>query len=449
MQPSLQTARTGIARFLQLARRLQVAVGALFVLTLLMLPFGRTAPNDGGGILAPLTVDSGYLFRTRPAADFFSVYDAGTRLLNLQDPYGVNAATGQEGLRVPYVATFRYLPITTVWLAAPLNILPPWPAFTVWVLLNLGMLVGNYLICLGRSPDRPLALAVVWFAWFPVIAEWHMGQFTLFMATLMLWSFDSLMAGPGRRWGSGWLLAVLLKVYPIGMAPSLWLWRRRGVVVAALVLAVGVTVLWRVAVPSAMDEGLVNRGVGGRIIGELRVPYAGAMGVQAMVNAMGWKAAGLSLDPNLQQTVPVWASRGVPVVSALLLGLYGLGALYILWRTRGAPSWAAIGYYWLVWFFAYVDCWDHHYVLIQALLGVLLAWGIIGSRTALICWLSAGAPSLWWLWYRMGYAGSTLPELIGTAYFLQRPVAVFLLAGVLLLKAGSEGVPPSAKGARA
>src|SRR5690606_27448459 len=113
------------------------------------------------------------------------------------------------------------------------NVLPPWPALVVWSLLGVVMLVLNFLLCAGRRPELIPAFALLWFAWFPIIAELHMGQFTLFMGTLMLWGMDWLLRGRAGG-GVGWALAVMLKVYPIAMAPSLFLWGRRRLVIVTL-----------------------------------------------------------------------------------------------------------------------------------------------------------------------------------------------------------------------
>lgn len=409
--------------------KLLTALG--IVLTLLMLPIGRTAPGDGGGALAPLTVDSGYLFRTRPAADFFSVYDAGSRILAGRDPYGVNIDQGR-GLRAPYVATFRYLPITAFLLAVPLNILPPWPAFYAWSFINVAMLGANFLLCVGRRPEALLPFVLLWFGWFPIIAELHMGQFSLLMATLLLWGVDAMRTGKG--WGHwAWLGATLIKVYTIAMAPALFLWGRRGPILAALVLVFLTTLVWQAFIPSAMREGLINRGIGGRVIGTMRIPYAGAQGTQEAVNAIVWKASGRSFDPSPGFEPPV-AADPVYLVNGFVLCLYGLVCLWALVRSRRAFSLPALGLFWMTWFVAYRDCWEHHYILLQSLIGILVAWRVIGARALCILWLFAGAPSVWYFWRHAGYSGNAPAELLGLLYFLQRPVAVVMLT-VLCVRA--------------
>jgi hypothetical protein len=433
MMNSLQALREGWRTILAAPLQVRCLVAPIFLLALLMLPVGRHGPNDGGGLLAPLTVDSGLLFRARPAADFFSVYDAGSRVLQLRDPYSVNEDTGREGVRAPYVATFRYLPVTVFWLAVPLNVLPPWPAWYGWVALCFALQILSYLLCLGRAPDRPIQLALIWFAWFPLIAEWHMGQFTFFMAVLLLWSFDGWFSGT-RFAPGGWVIACLLKVYPVGMIPTLWFWGWRKSILLAGILLIVPTIIWRTAAPQGFDEGMINRGVGGRVIGELRYPYSGAMGIQSFNGALMWKLAGYDFRRDVPDGYPTWAALTTKGLNALTLLLYLTGATYVLIVTRNRPCWEAVAYYWLAWFFAYVDCWEHHYVLIQTLLGGLVAWRIIPTSIAVVAWASAGGPSLWYLWFKSTHMAPWAYEWLGALYFTQRPVAIILLAIVLLVR---------------
>ncbi|CAN5176288.1 hypothetical protein BH09SUM1_BH09SUM1_32310 [soil metagenome] len=428
--------RDGVRAILAAPPLVKSIVAILFLLTLLMLPFGRTGAGDAGGLLAPLTSDSSR-FRPKggaglPATDFYTVYDAGARLLALHDPYGVNLDAGGAGFRAPSVSIYRYPPITTFWLAAPLNVLPPYAAYVAWTLLCVAMLAGNFLLCAGMRPPLIPAFALIWFGWFPTIAELHMGQFTLLMATLMLWGVEWLWRGDGRG-GVAWALAVMLKVYPIAMAPSLFLWGRRRLAIATVAILLGSTLLWKVALPS-QDSGAIDFNLrGGRIVGGMRQPYAGAQGVQELVTMIGWKLGGKSFAEGFAPpssyrllTDPVFIANGV------LLAAFGAICLWALIVTRGAPNLPAIGLFWLSWFYAYRDCWEHHYMLVQALIALLAMRGVIGWRVMIFCWVFAGAPSFWWLWQRAGMAGSPIAESLGVLYFLQRPVAVFFLTGLLV-----------------
>lgn len=425
-----QAIQTGWRAVLTASPAAKACLFGLSLLFLLMAPFGRSGPNDMGGILAPLTADSSIaLHRMNRGVDFYSVYDAGARLLAGRDPYGVNEDTGGPGFRAPKVATFRYLPITAAWLSAPLNVLPPFPAYTTWSLLSMAMVVANFLLCVGRRPDHLLTFAVIWFAWFPLIAELHMGQFTLFLSTLLLWAFDGWFSG-AKHGGAAWAFAVFLKVYPIAMAPSLWFWGKRRTVLITVILAVGTTIAWRVIAPSGIDKGMVERGIAGRVIGSARLPYAGAQGVQEFVNATVWKARGLTFQAEAQTPQP----DPVFIINAIILSSFALLTLWVLIRTRKEMRPEAVGLFWLIWFYAYYDCWEHHYLLFQGLLAFLLIQRVLDWRMALALYLFAGGPSLWWFWQRSGYAGSWLPELIGWLYFAQRPVAVIGLTALLAAK---------------
>lgn len=405
----------------------QAAVLAGFLLLLTMLPLGRLAP-DSGGLLAPLTVDSGVLSRERPGLDFFTIYEAGHAVLQGRDPYAV--APGMEApARAPYFTLFRYLPVTAVWLGVPLNVLPPWPAFYAWLVFLVALVAANFLLCVGRAPRFLPLQALIWFAWFPLIAEFHMGQFTLLMATALLWGVDAFLSG---RRGSGiaaWAVAVLLKVYPVAMAPLLARWGAWKAVALALVLIAASSAAVPLILPSNVAEGFGRTNVEGRFVLGIRKPYAGAMGMQELTNAAFWKLSGRSFGDDLPASLqslppladPVW------ILNALLVGCFGLVCFWALRRGWGAQNLPALGIFWLIWFYAYVDCWEHHYVLVQALLGLLVARGAMDWRVALAVWAGAGGPSLWWFWQRSGYAGNALTESVGMLYFLQRPAGLLVL----------------------
>lgn len=418
----------------------RLLVAALFVLTLLMLPVGRAhlndwrranasphaKPDDAGSLLAPLSFDAGQNFRLRPGADFYAVYEAGYRLRTGGDPYGAGLT---PPLRAPDATQFRYPLAAAAWLGVPLSLLPPQASYALWVALGPVMLIANFLLCLGRAPTRAIPLAVVWFAWFPAVPEWHMGQFTLLLATLMLWAADALVHGV-RLAGAPWLLAVTLKVYPLAWAPVFWLrGRKRAVLVACGALAAS-AFLATALYPKGTEVGILRGGLVGAIIAPTHQPYAGAQGVQEAVNALLWKARGHALAEPTPDRLPV-PSDPVALVSLALVAGYAALALWALLHGARTHTPEVLGILWLAWFIAFRDNWEHHYMLLQALCGFLLAHGVIGGRVALAAWVFAGAPSLWWFWQRLGYSGGGGAEFAGLLYFLQRPPAVLLLLAVL------------------
>lgn len=386
-----------------------------------MLPVGRSGGPDPAslaswGVLAPLTADSGsiHLSRYRRGMDFFSIYDAGAALLQGADPYDISRGP----VRAPIATDFRYPP-TALLLAVPMNILPPWVAYACWVGFLVLLAIANFLLCAGRRPEQIPLFALLFFASFPMIAEFHLGQFSFLVGSLLLWGGDRMTRGASSGvalWGA----AMFVKVYPLGMAPSLFLWgwrRSVSIVVGILVLTV---VGWLALGPPAYREGLAERDLGRGFVGRSEVPYAGAQGLPSMVNAGVWKLV-LDRSLNPQQPQPVPSPDPVFLINLVVIVGYGLLCLWVLWRTRRGFSLEALAIFWCVWFLVYRDCWEHHYLMFTPLVALLLAQGKIGWRLALFAWLCCGAPSLWWLWERTGYAGNFTTELIGTAYSFQRP----------------------------
>jgi len=424
--------------------RVKLLLLLFFLLTLLMLPAGRGTIHeirragdpaylreaDGGGILAPLAFDSGYNFRLRPGADFFAIYEAGIRARTGGDPY---TAGLEAPRRAPYATQFRYPVFTAYWLGAPLSLLPPWVAYGGWVAACIAMIVANFLLCVGRAPSHVLPFALLWFAWFPVVPELHMGQFSLFVATLLLWGADALLVG--RRWaGVPWMLAMLVKVFPLAWLPVVWrMGRRRAAIVATLVLfaSAGLTIA---IFPAGRSEGILSGGIFGKVIAKTHQPYAGAQGLQSAINAIVWKISGKGLvDASPETPTPHWSDATL-IISLVVILAYTVFAVWGIMRMRGDDSAgtkaALLGILWLSWFIAFRDNWEHHYVLVQALAALLLARGVVTPRQTLLIWIFAGTPSLWYLWQKLG--PSTAGEVIGLAYFLQRPIGL----GVLLWTMG-------------
>ncbi|MCB2155662.1 DUF2029 domain-containing protein [bacterium] len=436
----------------------KICLALLLLLAITFLPFGRTSPGAhignepgnamanqparlGGGIWKPLAVDSGYLFKDRIATDYFCVYEAGSLVLHGRDPFLVNLISADPlkhpPTRAPWVATYRYLPLTAVLLGVPLNVLPPWSAYVAWIALNFVLLIANFLLCVGRRPKALLVLGVIWLAWFPLSVEWYMGQFSLLMASLMLWSLDAL--SRGVKLGAWlWAASVALKVYTCAMALPLWLWHwRRTVILTAVIL--GSTTIGYFALNPQSRDYFQSRGLEGRVLMHEQQPYAGAQGMQAGVNATIWVLQGRSFNqPLAPEDAPTSPLRD-PVTWAVgaMLGIFGLAVLWSLKDYRKGFSPVAMGMFWLIWFYAYRDTWEHHMVLLQALVAFWLIFGVLKPWQAIVTWVGAGTPSLWlpFLWAQ---ANNIEPAqtLLGLLYFWQRPAAILFVtvAGLLHMK---------------
>ncbi len=422
MQGPSQLLRDGLANLLGAPRAVQVWTLGCVLLAALFLPYWRTGPEDAGSWLAPLAVDSGYLHRQAPYVDFHAIVEAGYRLRTGADPYGPVETT--QG--TPYATPFRYFPVNLLWLGLPLGFLPLPPGAHLWVAAGLLLLGVNFLASVALAPERTGLLALLWFVWFPLIPEWHLGQFNLLTGTLLFWTALALFLGWRHGWAIPWALAAWLKLFPLALVP--WLWRRgwgrhAGVAVAVLVAVTG---LWMgLRGESEFTEQFFARDLETGLLARTHTPYAGAQGLAAGVNATLWKARGFSFDP---AAAPERALDADPVfvISVLVLLAWVAAAV---WVSRPGFAWRSFGplaLLWLGWFLVVRDCWEHHTLFLQPLLVLLVLAGLRG-RLALAAWVLLAGPSLWWVWQRSGYAGNPLAETVGLLYFWQRPAGFVLL----------------------
>jgi hypothetical protein len=134
----------------------------------------------------------------RQASDFFGVYQGGSNLYHGHSIYDSEAYRHQAPLRVPFYYYYRYLPPTAYLSGLAALVVPPWPAYWIWVILCEGILFALVVSTL-RQREWPLGrrqvVATLWLGAFPFYLEQVMGQFSIVMAAFlwMLWRYD-----PGR-----------------------------------------------------------------------------------------------------------------------------------------------------------------------------------------------------------------------------------------------------------
>src|ERR1051326_7610184 len=104
------------------------------------------------GFLNPLFNDATQ--RLGQGADFFSVYQAGHNFLDHRTIY----QTAGIDRVVPYFYPFRYLPSAALLIGLPMNVLPPWGAYRLWLAVNEGLLALNLWLTWKAAPDRNLKI---------------------------------------------------------------------------------------------------------------------------------------------------------------------------------------------------------------------------------------------------------------------------------------------------
>ncbi len=416
----------------------KVALTVFLLIFLLMMPFGRSGPDDAGSLLAPLAVDSGVLSRMTPGIDFHAIGEAGRRLLLGEDPY--TPATVLTG--APYATPYRYPPTALGLLAVPLGLFPPALGVAVWTALLAFLVLSGFLITVGLRNGDVAISGLLWFCWMPLLPELHMGQFSLFVGWL---TFVGLVGWRSGRmgWLAAWGAAGFIKVFPLAMAGLLWNWGQRAWAVGAVGVFLGAVAVAPLVGLGGVRASLAERDLGATWIRGMHAPYAGAQGVPSLVNAVGW----MLLGPGTMAPGPDWeapARSADPVFWANVVLCVGYGALLggTWWASRRRFSPAAVGVFWLAWFAMYGDVWETHYTMLLPAVAWLFGTGVVGPRMAVAVWIFAGAPSLWWLWQRTGYAGNPVTEAIGLLYFVQRPIGWALLVGACVTSVWQEWKQP-------
>lgn len=376
-----------------------------------------------------------------PAVDFFSIYEAGARALRGMDPYSVNEISAENPpIRAPYVASFRYVPAAAWLLGAPLALFPPWWAYGGWLLFNELLLLLNLGLTVGLC-DRRLGrgLGALWLLWWPLHIEWYMGQFSFVMGCLLFWTGLALWQGHERRGLIFWGLSTWLKNW----TAVFWLWWA----VRSKATAWRATVWVGLLVISTMGYFALNphaaglfysRGAERRWAGGIEDLYWGRQGVQ-MIPAVLFAGGRLpeqrhSSPPGDEQAPRSISPSDFDPASAvsLFLSMACLALMVWLMLFRGNSSaldiWALV---WLWWFFAYLDTWEHHYVMLLP----WLAWmGIRGALKEWMLWVLAalwGLPSLFLPALWAVSSGDTASPLLMTLYFVQRPAGVLVAFGII------------------
>jgi hypothetical protein len=180
------------------------------------------------------------------AFDFFAIYEAGQSVLLNRSVYYFSWL---GGTRAPYAARYGYVPFFAYAFGVPANALPPWSAYWAWVALNEVLLVANAFVtwrAAGRSSWGVIG-AAMWFAYTPVYVELHQGQFSLLMATALLWLGVGLLQKREVLGGVSWAASLVIKstsalVGPLLLRVGWW----RALLIGAAVSAVNIPYfIWR------------------------------------------------------------------------------------------------------------------------------------------------------------------------------------------------------------
>ncbi|HEY8489636.1 MAG TPA: glycosyltransferase family 87 protein [Dehalococcoidia bacterium] len=364
------------------------------------------------------------VFDDRPAAalqahDFFSVYEAGVRVLR-----GENAYAPESTGATPHATYFRYVPAFLP-AAAAFTLLPPRAAYWLWVAVLEGLLALNVWKTwrLAPEPGLRLATAALWLLSAPYYFELYLGQFSFLMATLLFWSACAFREGRDRRAGAAWAASLFVKTYPVLMAPGLWRAGHRRLVAGSLAALVALSAPYLLLVPGAWAGfSAVNGGSFSHVT--LSRMHHGVLGFQAFLrhlNRIPEVYLGMS---------PVWAEMAVPFLWACAVGVVILVASLAARRPDPVPAMAlaVTGY-----FLMFRDVWEHYFVVMVAVCVALALLQPDLRRWALACGVLFALPTpyaLLELAYPTG-PGATehlvWPLGVALAYFSLKAVPLLLL----------------------
>lgn len=184
--------------------------------------------------------------RVSKALDFFSIYEAGHSALLNRSVYFYSYLGGQ---RAPYYSHYGYVPFFAYGFGVPANALPPWQAYWGWVAFGEVLLILNSYVTwrvAGKSSWGVIG-AAMWFAFSPMYVELYQGQFSLLMATSLLWMGIGLLRRREAMAGASWAASLVIKSTSALVAPLLlrigW-WRA----LVAAIVAVAINIpyfIWR------------------------------------------------------------------------------------------------------------------------------------------------------------------------------------------------------------
>lgn len=308
------------------------------------------------GILNPLFDDA--MHRAGKGADFFAVYQAGANVMDGVSVYSTHPARQV----VPYYYPYRYHPFVALTVGLAAQLLPPFAAYGVWIIiLELLLVVNSFKTWLLFQDKVHASLAVsLWLVFSPLYLELFMGQFSFVMASLMFWTLLAWMEEQRTRGDALWAISLVVKSNSVLFAPALLLQRRWKSVLVGGAIAAVIAIPYFAAVPGTYGQFAQNYS-GGMTMSTLM----GNQGFAALIGIAILRTSGLWTDniPLLGQRVPQMDQMMELPLLLWMLMVIG-GALFITLRAK-RNSGPEIYLLWiLAYFLFYKHVWEHHYVML-------------------------------------------------------------------------------------
>lgn len=343
------------------------------------------------GILNPLFDDA--MHRTGKGVDFFAVYQAGTNLVEGVSIYSTSPAR-QE---VPYYYPYRYHPFVALTVGLTAQILPPFAAYGVWIILLVILLIINAFKTWSLFEDKYQATLAVsfWLVFSPFYLELFMGQFSFVMASLIFWALISWIRGKQTSGDVWWTVSLVVKSNSVLFAPVLLREGRWKAVAIGGAVAALIAIPYFSAIPGSYEQFAQN--YSGRMT---MSTLLGNQGFSALIGIAILRTSGLWTD-NIQvlgQRVPQMDQlMEIPLLlwTVLVVG----GTLLITFRSKRAFNPELYLLWILAYFLFYKHVWEHQYVMLLPVF-VILYYRMTTSG------LSLSKPVFW-----TSYAVIALPTL--------------------------------------
>lgn len=325
------------------------------------------------------TIDGGGL-----GADFFAFYQAGRYVLDGDDIYRRPMDDAER--IVPYGYFYRYLPFVAYTLGVASNMVSPWTAYWIWVVIVELALLWCVLLTRRAVKDGWLfaMLATMWLVFTPFYMEQYMGQLSFVMGALIFAMVLAHARGRTARFDWLWIASVVIKHMTVLFIPIMLRLRRYSTVILSILL-LGVT-----TVPYLM---LRESGVGEFTHDNFNLtlyPYSGNLGALALVMVL--KAR---LFPMASEIGFHVGPLRITITRMLILATMALPTLAALWATfrrRPFDLVESVALWTMVYFFVFREIWEYHYVLLMPIFVLL--------------YMRTRARVLWWI-----YALVALPTL--------------------------------------